>query len=221
MIQAVIFDMDGVLIDSEPLWKIAEKKAFRKVGITLTTEMCNLTMGYRLNEVVDYWYEKFPWGGKSKKDMEEDIVDDLINEIQNNGKEMTGVVHALNSIRENNLKIGLASSSSSKIINVVIDQLGIRHFFDVIQSAEKEEYGKPHPAVFLEAAAKLKVHPTQCLVIEDSVNGVIAAKAARMKVIAIPDASLAHDKRFIIADLMMNSLNEIKMPETLKTLTKD
>jgi sugar-phosphatase len=126
MIQAVIFDMDGVLIDSEPLWKIAEKKAFRKVGITLTTEMCNLTMGYRLNEVVDYWYEKFPWDGKSKKDMEEDIVDDLINEIQNNGKEMTGVVYALNSIRENNLKIGLASSSSSKIINVVIDQLGIR-----------------------------------------------------------------------------------------------
>jgi len=91
MIKTVIFDMDGVLIDSEPLWKIAEKKAFAKVGITLTTEMCNLTMGYRVNEVVDYWYERFPWAGKEKREVEEDIVEILIQEIRTNGKEMAGV----------------------------------------------------------------------------------------------------------------------------------
>jgi mannitol-1-/sugar-/sorbitol-6-/2-deoxyglucose-6-phosphatase len=216
MIKAVIFDMDGVLIDSEPLWKIGEKKAFAKVGISLTTEMCNLTMGYRSNEVVDYWYEKFPWEGISKIEVEEDMVKSVTDEIRYKGKAMVGVDQALNIFKENNFKIGLASSSSSKIINVVIDQLGIRHFFDVVQSAENEEYGKPHPAVFLQAAAKLKVHPTHCLVIEDSVNGVIAAKAARMKVMAIPDHSLAGDKRFAIADLMMSSLNHLDISEIMK-----
>jgi mannitol-1-/sugar-/sorbitol-6-/2-deoxyglucose-6-phosphatase len=218
MIKAVIFDMDGVLIDSEPLWKIAEKKTFAKVGISLTTEMCNLTMGYRSNEVVDYWYEKFPWEGISKNELEEDMVSSVTDEISANGKAMAGVDQALNIFKENNFKIGLASSSSSKIINVVLDQLGIRHFFDVVQSAENEEYGKPHPAVFLQAAARLKVHPTHCLVIEDSVNGVIAAKAARMKVIAIPDHTLAGDKRFAIADIMLNSLEELEVSELVKKL---
>jgi HAD superfamily hydrolase (TIGR01509 family) len=218
MIEAVIFDMDGVLIDSEPLWKIAEKKAFAKVDISLTTEMCNLTMGYRVNEVVDYWYERSPWSGIPKIEVEHDIVNILIEEVRNQGKAMAGVEYALKSIQAAGLKIALASSSSSKIINVVVDQLGIRPYFEVIQSAENEEYGKPHPAVFLVAASKLGVSPTHCLVIEDSVNGVIAAKAARMKVIAIPDKELAGDKRFAIADLMMPSLNELRINELIKKL---
>jgi HAD superfamily hydrolase (TIGR01509 family) len=220
MIEAVIFDMDGILIDSEPLWKIGEKKAFAKVGISLTTDMCNLTMGYRANEVVDYWYEKFPWKGISKIEVEEDMVNSVTEEIRFNGKAMAGVNQALNAFKKNNFKIGLASSSSSKIINVVIDQLGIRHFFDVIQSAENEEYGKPHPSVFLQAAARLKVHPTHCLVIEDSVNGVIAGKAARMKVIAIPDHTLAGDKRFAIADLTLGSLEELEISELILRIDK-
>jgi HAD superfamily hydrolase (TIGR01509 family) len=218
MIKTVIFDMDGVLIDSEPLWKIAEKKAFAKAGIILTTEMCNLTMGYRVNEVVDYWYERFPWTGKEKREVEEDIVEILIQEIRTNGKEMAGVGETLKNLKKNNFRLALASSSATKIIDVVIDQLGIRHFFEVVQSAEKEEFGKPHPAVFLSAAKKLHVHPTHCLVIEDSVNGVIAAKAARMKVIAIPDKELIGDKRFAIADCVLNSLNDLNISEVLSRL---
>jgi mannitol-1-/sugar-/sorbitol-6-/2-deoxyglucose-6-phosphatase len=213
MIDAVIFDMDGVLIDSEPLWKIAEKKAFAKVGIMLSTEMCNLTMGYRTNEVVDYWYEKFPWAGKEKHEVEKDIVEIFLNVMRVNGKEMAGVSDALEKLKKNNFRIALASSSPMKIIDVVIDQLGIRHFFEVVQSAETEEFGKPHPAVFLSAAKKLKVNPTHCLVIEDSVNGVIAAKAARMKVIAVPDKELVGDKRFVIADSILKSLVDFEVKE--------
>ncbi|MBO9702631.1 MAG: hexitol phosphatase HxpB [Sporocytophaga sp.] len=211
MIKAVIFDMDGILIDSEPLWKIAEKKAFAKVGLIMSTEMCNLTMGYRINEVTDYWYERRPWKGKSKDEVTEDIIQTVIDEIKANGNELKGVKRSLRLLKEQNYKIALASSSAMRIINVVVDKLEIREYFDSICSAETEPYGKPHPAVFITAADKLKIDPHQCLVIEDSVNGVIAGKAARMKVVAIPDESLSGDKRFIIADTILPDLDHLTL----------
>ncbi len=211
MIKAVIFDMDGILIDSEPLWKIAEKKAFAKVGLIMSTEMCNLTMGYRINEVTDYWYERRPWEGKSKDEVTEDIIQTVIDEIKANGNELKGVKRSLRLLKEQNYKIALASSSAMRIINVVVDKLEIREYFDSICSAETEPYGKPHPAVFITAADKLKIDPHQCLVIEDSVNGVIAGKAARMKVVAIPDESLSGDKRFIIADTILPDLDHLSL----------
>lgn len=201
--------MDGVLIDSEPFWKIAEKKVFAKVGITMSTEMCNLTMGYRINEVADYWYERMPWDGKTKEEVTEDIVNEVINQIRDGGKAMQGVITLLKWLKEKDYKIALASSSSMVIIEAVLERLGIADFFHVVHSAEKEEYGKPHPAVFIYAAKRLNTLPMHCLVIEDSVNGVIAAKAAKMKAVAVPDTSLREDKRFMVADLIVNSLKEI------------
>jgi HAD superfamily hydrolase (TIGR01509 family) len=198
--------MDGVLIDSEPLWKIAEKKAFARVGIAMTTEMCNLTMGYRTNEVVDYWFHRQPWTGSSQEIVSEDLITTVIEEILNRGKILPGVKDALAFLKFRNVPIALASSSPTRIIDVVLDKLGIRSYFDVIQSAEKEEYGKPHPAVFITTAKRLKIHPFYCMVIEDSVNGVIAAKAARMKAVAVPDGSQAGDKRFLVADAILPDL---------------
>jgi len=209
MAKAILFDMDGVLIDSEPFWKAAEKRVFAEVGITMSTEMCNLTMGYRINEVTEYWYARLPWEGKTKEAVAEGIVKEVIGEIKQNGKAMPGVEQLLLWLKENNYKVALASSSSMIIIDAVLDKLGIRRFFDVIQSAEYEEYGKPHPAVFIAAAKRLKINTTYCLVIEDSVNGVIAAKAAKMKAVAVPDESIKNDKRFMIADLIVGSLIEL------------
>lgn len=211
MIEGVIFDMDGILIDSEPLWKIAEKKAFAKVGLMMTTEMCNLTMGYRINEVTEYWYERKPWVGKTKEDVTEDIIQTVIDEIREKGKELKGVKSALQRLKEQNYKVALASSSAMRIIDVVVDKLEIRSYFDAICSAETEPFGKPHPAVFITAADKLGIDPHRCLVVEDSVNGVIAGKAARMKVVAIPDESLAGDKRFVIADSILSDLDQLTL----------
>jgi len=207
--QTIIFDMDGVLIDSEPLWKIAEVEAFAKVGLDLTYTDCEETVGLRIDEVVKMWHKKVGWTSKTVKEVEDDIVDILIREIKMQGKALPGVLKALKLLADKGFQIGLATSSYQRIIEVVVDKLEIRQFFEVMHSAEHELNGKPHPAVFLNCAEKLGVSPLECLVIEDSFNGVIAAKAARMKVIAIPEKSHQEDPRLAIADRVLESLEEI------------
>jgi sugar-phosphatase len=211
--QAIIFDMDGVLIDSEPLWKIAEVEAFAKVGLNLTYTDCEETVGLRIDQVVELWYKKAGWTNKTILEVETDIVDILIREINLQGKELLGVTEKLTEFKEAGYKIGLATSSYQRIIEAVVDKLNIRSFFDVMQSAEYERFGKPHPAVFLTCADKLGVDPIECLVIEDSFNGILAAKAARMTVIAIPEKSHQVDPRLIIADLQKDSLLDIRLDE--------
>lgn len=211
--KAVIFDMDGVLIDSEPLWKIAEIEGFGRVGIDLTHTDCEETVGLRMDEVVKLWYNKVGWDGPSLQEVEDDIIDVLIREIKSQGKALEGVYESLESIRKANLKIGLATSSANRILEVVLEKLDIRSYFDAVHSAEHESHGKPHPAVFLSAAEKLNVHPNDCLVIEDSLNGVIAAKAARMKVVAIPEKTHHFDEKLKLADKILPSLNHFKLDE--------
>jgi len=108
-----------------------------------------------------------------------------------------------------NVKIALASSSAYSIIDTVLNRLGIKEVFEEIYSAAEEEYGKPHPGVYLTTAKKLQIKPQECLVLEDSLNGVIAAKAAQMKCVAIPELFPDYHPKYIIADLVMKSLSEV------------
>ncbi|NJK98024.1 MAG: HAD-IA family hydrolase [Bacteroidales bacterium] len=110
--------------------------------------------------------------------------------------------------RNEKLKIGLASGSPIRIIELVLEKLGIWNNFEVIYSAEAEEFGKPHPAVFLSVAKQLGVVGRDCMVIEDSFYGLIAAKSARMKAIAyLPNGSY-NDTRFDFADLKLRSFSD-------------
>lgn len=215
--KAVIFDMDGVLIDSEPLWKIAEVEGFAKVGLDLTHTDCEETVGLRIDEVVKLWHNKVKWTNRTLKEVEEDIVDILIREIREKGQALDGVYDVLDQIRSSGIKIGLATSSANRILEVVLDKLKIADYFEAVHSAEDEAYGKPHPAVFLSAAQKLKIDPTDCLVVEDSLNGIIAAKASRMKVIAVPEKTHVFDERLRVADHIIESLNEFDL-HRFKTL---
>lgn len=95
-------------------------------------------------------------------------------------------------------------------MNTVVDVLNIRHYFDELCSAEHMTYGKPHPMVYLTCAEKLGISPLNCLVIEDSVNGIIAGKAAQMKVVAIPEDINKNNPKFSIADYSLESLLEIQ-----------
>jgi mannitol-1-/sugar-/sorbitol-6-/2-deoxyglucose-6-phosphatase len=208
MIKAVIFDMDGLLIDSEPFWQEAEINIFSTVGLHLTREMCMQTMGYKISEVIPYWYNRKPWSGKSFEQLESEIFEEAIRLIVEKGEPMPGVKYILDFFKERKLKIGLASTSPMRIINTVLSKLSITHYFEMLNSAEYEEYGKPHPAVFINGAKKLDIETHSCLVFEDSFNGLIAAKAARMKTISIPDKYYFNQAKFDIADFKLNSLLE-------------
>lgn len=208
MLKAVIFDMDGLLIDSEPIWREAEKEIFIEVGITLTDEMCFTTVGLRIDEVVNHWYTKFPWENPSQEIIKEKVIDKVIELILSKGEILPGVIQTIEYFHSKNYPLAIASASSMRIIDAVTEKLNIKKYFSIIHSAEFEEYGKPHPAVFISTAKKLNVLPQNCLVFEDSLNGVIAAKAARMKVIAVPEPIHFENLKFAVADEKLKSLIE-------------
>jgi sugar-phosphatase len=211
MIKAIIFDMDGLLVDSEPYWKIAEKICFGKLGLTLTDELLRQVMGFRLTEVVEHWYNYQPWGEKNFEAVEADVLETVKQLIIENANALPGVIQTLEFCKNNGYKIALASSSAMSLINVVVDKLNIRHYFDLLVSAEFEPYGKPHPSVFLTTAQKLNVLPTECLVFEDSVNGMIAAKAARMKCFVVPELEKQEELYWQLANFKLVSLEEFKL----------
>lgn len=197
---AVIFDMDGVLIDSEPLWKIAMEEVFQSIGCPLTRQDFQKTVGLRLDEVIEYWYEHTGWSNATPKEVEERIVQRMIILLKENGKPLTGVKETLAFLKEKGKKIGLATSSYSILIETILEVLSIKHYFDITHSAENEQFGKPHPAVYLTVAKELNVSPLKCLVIEDSLNGVISGKAARMKVVCIPEKTHHPEPKLMLAD---------------------
>ena len=204
--EAVIFDMDGVLIDSEPLWKIAMEEVFHSVGCLITKKDFQKTVGLRIDEVIEFWYKEVGWDKYSSKEIEHKIIQRMIELIHQNGIPLIGVIETLSFLRENKIKIGLATSSYTVLIDAVLNTLNIRDQFDFVHSAEDEEFGKPHPAVYLSVAKKLNVHPTKCLVIEDSINGVISGKAARMSVVCIPEKTHHPEPKLGLSDFLFEDM---------------
>jgi len=202
----VIYDMDGVLTDSEPLWKIAMEDVFKSVGCPLTKEDFQRTVGLRIDEVTTYWYQVSPWPDASPKDVENAIVKRMIALLTERATPLPGVVESLEFFASRGLKIGLATSSYQVLIDCILDTLQIRKYFQTIHSAEYELFGKPHPAVYLTAAKLLDLDPRRCLVIEDSLNGIISGKAARMTVFCVPEKTHHPEPKLILADAQFDDL---------------
>ncbi len=217
-IKAVIFDMDGVLIDSEPLWRKAMIEGFASIGVLITEEDCKKTTGNRLKEVVEYWFEKLNILDVLPTEIEHRIINMLVKLINYEGKAISGVIEVINFCKNKNIKIGLATSSSNQLMEAVLEKLNLKNTFKSSISAENMEYGKPHPEVFLNCASQLQISPLECIVIEDSINGVIAAKAAFMKVIALPEQENINNHKFSIADYKLNNMQEVL--KLFKTIIK-
>jgi sugar-phosphatase len=206
---AIIFDMDGVLIDSEPLWKIAMEHVFAAVGSKLTRKDFQKTVGLRLDEVIQFWHQHEGWTTVSPEEVEQQIVVKMQELIRATGSPLTGVIETLHYLRAQNKKIGLATSSYRVLIDTVIEVLDLKEAFDCTHSAELEAYGKPHPAVYLTVADFFQVDPRKCLVIEDSLNGIISAKAAKMKVVCIPEKTHHPEPKLSLADYRFDSMLEL------------
>ncbi len=207
--RAIVFDMDGVLIDSEPLWRRAEVACFGEVGLVLDERDCLQTTGLRIDEACAYWFERAPWRGPSIHDVALRIVDRMALLIASEGEPMQGARDAIDAARDSGFRLGLASSSSMRLIEAVLDRFTWRSDFEVLRSAESEALGKPAPDVYRSTIRALGIDPAQAIAIEDSANGVRSALSAGLRCIAVPEAAAASDPIFATATWRFDSLGDV------------
>lgn len=210
--RTAIFDMDGLLIDSEPLWYEAAVDVFTPVGIQLTPESYASSIGLRTKEFVAWWFSQYHIDPARSTFAEQEINDIVVEKIKEKGEALEGVYQVLELLQKKGISIGLATSSPSRLIDVVVDKLAIRKYFSAFASAEHLVFGKPHPQVYIDCALAMGSKPVDCICFEDSFYGMIAAKAARMKCIVIPAASMKQELRWNAADLQLESLGDLTEP---------
>ena len=217
MIEAVIFDMDGILVDSEPVWNEARKQLASRLGKTWTSKDHEAVMGVSTAEWVEYMLKRLN-PEMAPREIEEEIVKRMVALYQKKIPFMPHAVQTVN-LAKSLYPIGLASGSVRKLIDTVTSSNELIHKFEVILSADQVDRGKPHPDVYLKTADLMGVQPANCICIEDSGNGVLAGKAAGMKVIAVPDERFPPVKEKLEqADIVLASLAEIDA-EFLRTLS--
>ena len=204
-----IFDMDGLIVDSEPLWYEAAIEAFNDFNVHLDQDLYNTSTGLRTKEFLQHWFTYFNIDLAKIPIYEEKITDIVIAKVEKSCHTMEGVHHAIELFKTEGFKIGLASSSPISLIETVTRKTGLNDFFSVKKSAEFLPYGKPHPQVFLNCAEALGSNPTDCICLEDSFNGLISAKAARMKCIIVPHPDQYNELRWNAADLKLNKLSAL------------
>ena len=207
-VRATVFDMDGLLIDSEVLWHRAEVEIFGRLGVPITQEQDRSTKGMYVDEVVAFWYAHYPWAGARLEEVSEALLARVGELIEAEGRLLPGATRAV-ALASARGPVALASSTPRPLIERSLRHFGLLDAFASIHSADVEPFGKPHPGVFLTAAAALGLPGPACLVFEDSAAGVLAAKAGRMNVVAVPVADDRSQVTFALADLVLESLEDL------------
>jgi len=202
----VIFDLDGLLIDSEPFWRRAEIEIFGSLGLDLGESDVRQTMGLRIDDAVRHWWDRFPWAGMPPVEVERAITARVAELVAAEGAPMPGAVEALALCRHLGLPVGVCSGSWAVVIDAALTRLGVDADVSVRHSCEFEPLGKPHPGGYLSTAAMLGLDPTGCLAVEDSFNGAISAKAARMRVVVVPEPAAFDSPRWGFCDARLTSL---------------
>jgi HAD superfamily hydrolase (TIGR01509 family) len=186
--RAVIFDLDGVLADSEPWWSEIDATLLAEHGVTYRGEHHRKVLGVSYRLAVDFYKKTFGLAVPTEELMRR--RGEIATEFFANRIDLfPGTKEVLQALRQMNppVRLGLATSSVSASARPFLDRHKLTSFFEVIVTGEEVDHGKPHPDIYLRAAEKLSVATDVCLVIEDSLSGIAAAKAANMRIAAIPD----------------------------------
>jgi HAD superfamily hydrolase (TIGR01509 family) len=164
-------------------------------------------MGLRIDDAVRHWWERERWEGMAPVDVERAVTSRVAGLIAESGQPMPGALEAVALCEELALPVAVCSGSYAVVIEAGLRRLGITEQVTVWHSAEWEPLGKPHPGAYLSVAAKLGVAPTDCLAVEDSLYGAISAKAARMRVVAVPEAAALGSARWGFCDAVLESMH--------------
>ena len=213
--KAIIFDMDGTLIDSEPLHLLAYQELLEQFEHVWTAQDNREFLGRTDFDVCKAMVSKFNLSLTARQLVErkEHVLQEL---VEKNAHPRPGVLEILNAAAELKVPMAVASSATLATIAFTIDALGIRKYFSTLSSGEEVSSGKPDPAVFLLAAQRLKVPAQNCLVVEDTLNGIKAAKAAGMYCVAVPCEATSHEDHSL-ADCRLQSLTELNLQNWLKS----
>jgi mannitol-1-/sugar-/sorbitol-6-/2-deoxyglucose-6-phosphatase len=217
-VDAVILDLDGLLIDTEPVWRVAGFEVFAGLGISLSERDLLDSTGQPMDVMIRGWRKRQPRdGGRGAEladaeltdaEVADRIIDHVIAHVTTEGQPMPGVTAMIARFERYGLALAIASSSPLRLIDAVCDRFGLAGI-QVRCSGLDEVQAKPAPDVYLTAARRLGVAPASCLALEDSPPGIAAAKAAGMRCLAVPDPLLAADPRYREADLVIGSLTEL------------
>ena len=214
MIDAVIFDLDGVLLDSEQVWDEAREQLAKERGGRWHENAQRDMMGMSSPEWSRYMHDVIGLP-EPPEEISREVVERMVKLYREHLPVMPGAREAVERLAARR-RLGLASSSNRELIDLALELLGVEHLFEATVSSEEVARGKPAPDVYLEAARRLSVDPTHTAAIEDSENGIRAAKAARMRVIAIPNPHFPPAEDALTrADVILRSLEELS-PEVVE-----
>jgi HAD superfamily hydrolase (TIGR01509 family) len=207
--KAVIFDMDGVLVNSEPFYVEVEQTNFRQLGLEISEKEHQTYQGTATDQMWKIIKERHSL--KQPVDELVEMTNSLVTPYFNSLEEMEpmpGVEQLIKKLKEKGFPLALASSSTPDVIDIILKKTGLRKYFDVVVNSQLAGASKPEPDIFMLAAKKLAVHPKKCLVIEDSTNGIKAAKSAGMFCIAFagPGSELQDQSQ---ADLIVTDFGEL------------
>ena len=209
-IKAVLFDMDGLMVDTESLATEAFIHSAKKQGYDMTKEETLLVLGFTTKSIYGFWENYFKNSDVSGKQLVDDHYKYIENVLFTTGpKKMPYIEELLKYLKENNYKVAVASSSNMNHIINNMEKTGLKKYIDGFASGAEVKNGKPAPDVFLLAAERLGVEPKKCLVLEDSKAGVIAGSSAGAKVIMVPDMFKPDDECKEKAYKIVNNLGEV------------
>jgi mannitol-1-/sugar-/sorbitol-6-/2-deoxyglucose-6-phosphatase len=180
---------------------------FGSLGLHLAEADVRQTMGLRIDDAVLHWWRRHPWQGLSPSQVERTVTSRVAELVGESGMPMPGALEAVALCRRLSLPVAVCSGSYAVVIEAALRRLGLDSEVSVWHSAEWDPLGKPHPGAYLSTATKLGVDPTGCLALEDSFNGAISAKAARMRVIAVPEPAALASPRWGFCDAILPSLD--------------
>jgi len=209
LFRAVIFDLDGVLADSELWWSEIDAKLLAQYGVNYRGEYHRNVLGVSYRLAVEFYKKVFDLSVPAEEMMRQ-RAEIAIDFFANRVGLFPSAKRVLKELRQMNLRLAVATSSVSASVRPFLNRHNLTSLFDVIVTGDEIERGKPQPDIYLRAAEKLSLAADACLVIEDALSGIAAAKAAKMRVAAIPDTRFVDPREFEKeADYLLSSLSEI------------